>query len=49
MNQYNKMLDKYYDLHGWEIKTGYPKRSTLEKYNLGYIADDLALLGKLGF
>ena len=48
MEQYNKMLDQYYELHGWDKQTGYPKRSTLEKYGLSYVADELEQRGKLG-
>jgi len=48
MNKWNLMLDEYYELHGWNKETGYPTRSTLEKYNLGYVADELENRGKLG-
>ncbi len=48
MGKWNLMLDEYYDLHGWNKETGYPTRSTLEKYDLGYVADELASRGKLG-
>jgi aldehyde:ferredoxin oxidoreductase len=48
MDKYNGMLDRYYELHGWDKETGYPKRSTLEKYGIGYVADELARRGKLG-
>ena len=45
---YLKVFDEYYELHGWDIKTSYPKRKTLEKLGLKYIADDLQYIGKLG-
>ncbi len=48
MDKYNGMLDRYYELHGWDKQTGYPKRSTLEKYGIGYVADELERRGKLG-
>lgn len=48
MDKFNSMLDRYYELHGWDKQTGYPKRSTLEKYGLGYVADELEKRGKLG-
>lgn len=48
MDKYNGMLDRYYELHGWDKETGYPKRSTLEKLGLGYVADELEQRGKLG-
>lgn len=46
--KWNKMLDDYYDLHGWDRKTSYPKRETLESLGLKYAADDLERIGKLG-
>jgi aldehyde:ferredoxin oxidoreductase len=45
---YNKMLDDYYDLHGWDRENGYPKRKTLEELGISYVADDLEQIGKLG-
>ena len=48
MGKWNGMLDRYYELHGWDKETGYPKRSTLEKYGIGYVADELERRGKLG-
>ncbi len=46
-DKYNKMLDDYYDLHGWDRETSYPKRQTLLDLGLEYVADDLAKIGKL--
>jgi aldehyde:ferredoxin oxidoreductase len=46
--KWNKMLDEYYELHGWDVETGYPRRETLERYGLAYVADDLERIGKLG-
>jgi aldehyde:ferredoxin oxidoreductase len=34
---------KYYDLEGWEVQTGYPKRKTLSSLGMDYVADELAL------
>jgi len=45
--KYNKMLDEYYALHGWDKETSYPTRNTLEALGLGYVADDLEKIGKL--
>jgi len=42
------MLEKYYTQHGWDIKTSYPTRETLEKYGLSRAAIDLEKIGKLG-
>ena len=39
---------KYYQLEGWDIKTGWPTRNTLEELGLGNIADELQSKGKLG-
>jgi aldehyde:ferredoxin oxidoreductase len=38
----------YYELEGWDAKTGRPKRSTLEKLGLKYAADELEKKGRLG-
>lgn len=46
--RWNEMLDEYYELHGWDKETGYPTRETLEDLGLGYVADDLEKIGKLG-
>ena len=35
------MVQEYYEVMGWDVETGKPLRSTLEKYNLGHVADDL--------
>ena len=47
-DKYNKMLDEYYDLHGWDRATSFPKRETLENLDLGYVAIELEKIGKLG-
>jgi aldehyde:ferredoxin oxidoreductase len=36
-----EMLDDYYELRGWDARTGKPKRETLEGLGLTDIADDL--------
>jgi len=48
MTRYNRMLDEYYDLHGWDRTTSYPKREALLRLDLAKVADDLAHIGKLG-
>jgi len=45
--QYNKMLDEYYDLHGWDRETSYPTRKALSDLGLKEVADDLEKIGKL--
>ena len=47
MDQFNKMLDEYYDLHGWDRETSFPRRETLAELGLGSVADDLEKIGKL--
>jgi len=35
------MLDNYYELRGWDKKTGRPTRATLHRLGLDYVADEL--------
>ena len=35
-------------LEGWDPKTGWPKRSTLEQMDMEFVADGLQAAGKLG-
>lgn len=44
--KWEKMLDEYYDLCGWN-KDGIPTRATFETLGLGDIADELERTGKL--
>ena len=46
--KYEKMLDEYYELHGWDPKTSFPTRKALEELGLSSVADDLEKIGKLG-
>jgi len=39
--KYNKMLDKYYELHGWNKKTGVPTNKTLKDLDLKTAIEDL--------
>jgi aldehyde:ferredoxin oxidoreductase len=41
------MLDRYYELHGWDKETSWPTRETLEMLELKDVADYLEELGKL--
>lgn len=45
--KFNQMLNEYYDLHGWDRKTSFPKRQTLVDLDLKSVADDLERIGKL--
>ena len=47
LEEFNKMLDAYYVLRGWDKETGRPKRSKLMELNLGDVADELAKYGQL--
>jgi len=47
MDKFDKMLDEYYDLHGWDRKTSFPLRKTLVDLDLQSIAKDLEKIGKL--
>ncbi|MBD3157425.1 MAG: hypothetical protein GF309_01430 [Candidatus Lokiarchaeota archaeon] len=42
-----KMLDRYYTLHEWDLKTSWPYRSTYEKLQLDDVADYLERFGRL--
>lgn len=44
---WEKAVDMFYDALGW-TKEGMPTRETLEKFDLGYMADDLEARGLLG-
>jgi len=46
-NKYNKMLDEFYELWGWDKKTGMQTRTGLEKLGLKSIAEKLAKQDKL--
>ncbi|CEO88505.1 Aldehyde ferredoxin oxidoreductase, domain 3 [Syntrophaceticus schinkii] len=46
-DDWNDLVDMYYDSRGWDRKIGWPYRETWEKYGLKDIADELEKLGKL--
>jgi aldehyde:ferredoxin oxidoreductase len=41
-DQYNAMLDEFYELWGWDKKNGMQTRESLEKVGLKDVADKLA-------
>jgi len=43
----DRMLDDYYDVVGWDKKTGAPTRKTLEHLGLQDVADELAGMGRI--
>ena len=46
-NKYNEMLDEFYELSGWDKKTGMQTRTGLEKLGLEDIAEKLAEQNRL--
>jgi aldehyde:ferredoxin oxidoreductase len=47
-DQYNAMLDQFYELWGWDQKSGMQTRESLEKVGLKDVADKLAGKGLIG-
>lgn len=45
----DKMLDEYYDLHGWDKKTSWPTAEVYNKLGLHFIVPKLQALKKLPF
>ena len=43
-----KLMDKYYELRGWNKENGWPTREKLEELGLKRVADELERLGRLG-
>jgi aldehyde:ferredoxin oxidoreductase len=46
-DELDPMLDRYYTLHEWDLKTSWPYRETYEKLDLKDVADYLETIGKL--
>ena len=46
--KFEEFKTRFYELEGWDSATGWPKRSTLEELDLGFVADELEANGKLG-
>lgn len=46
-DKFEKMLDEYYELRGWDKETGLPTRDKLEDVGLKEVADELERYGKL--
>ena len=47
-DKFDEFKTRFYRLQGWDESSGYPKRSTLESLELGYVADELEKNEKLG-
>lgn len=43
----NKMLDRYYELHGWDLETSWPYEETLNMLSLKDVAEKLKTMKKL--
>jgi len=46
-NKYNEMLDEFYELSGWDKKTGMQNKTGLEKLGFEAIAEKLSKQDKL--
>ena len=47
-DMWEALKDRYYELCGWNVSNGRPKRPSLEKLGLGSVAGQLEKAGKLG-
>ncbi len=48
LGQFEPMLNRYYELRGWNPTNAYPTRAKLEELGLTEVADALQSIGKLG-
>ncbi len=48
LERFSAVLDRYYELRGWNPANGWPTRERLERLGLGDVADGLEAAGKLG-
>jgi aldehyde:ferredoxin oxidoreductase len=46
--KFEKMKDEYYALRGWDVATGFPRKSTLKKMGLSEVASQMGKWKKLG-
>jgi aldehyde:ferredoxin oxidoreductase len=47
-NKFEEFKTRFYKLQGWDTRTGYPTRGTLESLDLGYVSDELKKNNRLG-
>ena len=45
--KFEALKDRYYQLRGWDVNTGWPTRAKLEELGLKDVADELGSIGKL--
>jgi aldehyde:ferredoxin oxidoreductase len=48
LEQFSAVLDRYYEMRGWNPENGWPTRERLERLGLGDVADGLEGAGRLG-
>jgi aldehyde:ferredoxin oxidoreductase len=41
--EWQRAIETYYAMSGWDVKTGYPTRTKLEALGIGWVADQLGL------
>lgn len=46
-DEWNDAVDLYYQKEEWDLRTGWPYRTTWEKYGLADVAEEMERLGKL--
>lgn len=46
--EWDRLLDEYYEMNHWDKRTGFPTRNCLEELDLKAVADHLDRAGKLG-
>ena len=46
--KFEEFKTRFYNLEGWDSRTGWPKKGTLESLGLKYVADELEKNRKLG-
>lgn len=47
-SKFESFKTKFYELQGWDPKTGWPNRKTLESMGLAHVAEQLSIKNKLG-
>jgi len=46
--RFETLKDRFYELRGWDVKTGYPTKAKLAELDMLDVADKLGKVGKLG-
>ncbi len=47
LEKMDPLLDRYYEMHGWDKKTSWPRRDTLNSLDLMDVADELSVENKV--